>query len=201
MSCVLSCKQSGQNQVNETNHGDSFTAAVDTVTSVVQTCAEAHPERFIGVEAASRYVMNEEYYEIFKALAREKKAPWAYDDFLQRFDSLRSALMRIRGEEKFARIFTFYGVSNPIVEKDGWIKIWLARTSMAGGYNATIFIDTNEKLMYVQWISADEDHDILYYELKDGEKSVPATIMNRKFPDIVMDNLSSELLPNSTDYD
>ena len=53
--------------------------------------------------------MNEEYYEIFEALAREDKSPWAYDDFLQRFDSLRSALIDIIGEEKTKKIL----IDNP----------------------------------------------------------------------------------------
>lgn len=43
MSCVLSCKQSGQNQVNETNLGDSFTAAMDKTTSFVSLLDLAAP--------------------------------------------------------------------------------------------------------------------------------------------------------------
>lgn len=169
--------------------------------NVVQTCAEAYPERFVGVKAVSRNFMDEDYYAKYKVLAKDGKAPWEYGDFLQRFDPLRCALEYIIGEDKFALLFTYYGVAGPIEVKDGWIKIWLGRTSMAGGYNATIFIDTNEELMYVQWISAKEDSDILYYELRDGEESVPATIMKRNFPDLVIDNLAAELIPNSTDYD
>lgn len=168
--------------------------------NVVQSCAEAHPERFVGVKAVSRNFMNEDYFAKYEVLAKNGEAPWEYDDFLQPSDPIRCALEYIIGEDKFALLFTYYDLSNPIEVKDGWIKIWLARTSMADN-NATIFIDTNENLMYVQWISPTTDTYTLYYELRDGEESTTETILNRKFPDLVLDNLAFALIPNATDYD
>lgn len=165
---------------------------VQTEEVLPKTNAERYPERYVGVEAGCAQIYDESYYAYLVSL--EGKYPYEADLFDVE-SPLRVALVNMLGVEKFAILNTFFQLENPIAVKDNWVVLKYMWPHLAYR-SVTIFIDTQNRLMYVQWVNPDELELFLFYELARGEQASPATILGREIPESMRDGICYGLLPD-----
>ena len=157
-----------------------------------KTNAERYPERFMGVDAGCAQFYESSYYKFL--LSSDGKYPFECD-FFDVESPMRVALVNMLGGERFAILNTYYLTSVPIIVTDKWVIIqymWLHRAYIS----ATIFVDTANRKMYVEWVDPDNSEITLYYELGDHQKAEPATILSRQFPDSVRQHICFGLIPD-----
>ena len=160
--------------------------------SLSKTNAERYPERYIGVSAGCAQIYDNSYYEYLLSLAGK------YPLDLSIFDlesPLRVALVNMLGRDRFAILNTYFLLQSPIVVEDKWVALEFMWPHMAYR-SVTIFIDTINRLMYVEWVDPDESELLLFYELNKGEIDSPATILNRIMPESMRTNICYGLLPD-----
>lgn len=160
--------------------------------SLSKTNAERYPERYIGINAGCAQIYDNSYYEYLLSLAGK------YPLDLSIFDlesPLRVALVNMLGRDRFAILNTYFLLQSPIVVEDKWVALEFMWPHLAYR-SVTIFIDTINRLMYVEWVDPDESELLLFYELNKGEIDSPATILNRVIPESMRANICYGLLPD-----
>lgn len=165
---------------------------VQTEEVLPKTNAERYPERYVGVEAGCAQIYDDSYYSYLVSL--EGKYPHEADLF-DMGSPLRVALVNMLGIEKFAILNTFFLLEDHIAVKDNWVVLKYMWPHLAYR-SVTIFIDTQNRLMYVQWVNPDELELFLFYELARGEQASPATILGREIPESMRDGICYGLLPD-----
>ena len=161
---------------------------VEPAESLPELNAARYPERFIGTKEGYSFINDEEYD------LRSLSDRYSFDCGLFEDEGpLRTSLIEMIGDRKFAMLYTFYTVATPIVVIDDWVIITQMREHAAYEL-ATIFIDIANGLMYVQWI--DDEEAILFYGLKWKEKASPSAILERELPGFVRERLIEELIPD-----
>ena len=167
-------------------------ADVQTEEVLPNTNAERYPERYIGVHAGCAQINDDSYYTYLLSLAGK------YPHEVGLFDMespLRVALVNMLGIDRFAILNTFFLLQNPIVVKDTWIALEFMWPHLAYR-SVTVFVDTQNRLMYVEWVDPDESELLLFYELGEGEVASPATILGRVIPESMRIGICYGLLPN-----
>lgn len=157
-----------------------------------KTNAERYPERYIGVHAGCAQIYDDSYYTYLLSLAGK------YPHEVGLFDlesPLRVALVNMLGIDRFAILNTFFLLQNPIVGKDKWIASEFMWPHLAYR-SVTVFVDTQNRLMYVEWVDPDESELLLFYELGEGEVASPATILGREIPESMRVGICYGLLPD-----
>lgn len=165
---------------------------VQTEEVLPNTNAERYPERYIGVHAGCAQIYDDSYYTYLLSLAGK----YPHEVGLLDLESpLRVALVNMLGIDRFAILNTFFLLQNPIVVKDKWIALEFMWPHLAYR-SVTVFVDTQNRLMYVEWVDPDESELVLFYELREGEVASPATILGRVIPESMRIGICYGLLPD-----
>lgn len=164
------------------------TVVVEPAANLPELNAARYPERFIGTKEGYSFI-NDEGCDL-----RSLNGKYSFDYGLFEDEGpLRTSLIEMIGDRKFAMLYTFYTVATPIIVIDDWVIITQMREH-AAYESATIFIDIANELMYVQWI--DDQASILFYGLKWKEKASPSAILERELPGFVRERLIDDLIPD-----
>ena len=165
---------------------------VQTEEVLPKTNAERYPERYVGVHAGCAQIYDDSYYEYLLSLAG--KYPYELDLFDVE-SPLRVALVNILGADRFAMLNTFFLLHTPIVVEDKWVALEFMWPHLAYR-SVTVFVDTQNRLMYVEWVDPDEPELLLFYELGEKEVASPATILGREIPESMRAGICYGLLPD-----
>ena len=165
---------------------------VQTEEVLLNTNAERYPERYIGVHAGCAQIYDDSYYEYLLSLAGK----YPYELGLFDVESpLRVALVNMLGADRFAMLNTFFLLHTPIVVEDKWVALEFMWPHLAYR-SVTVFVDTQNRLMYVEWVDPDEPELLLFYELGEKEVASPATILGREIPESMRAGICYGLLPD-----